>query len=89
MDKKPLKKGASYLQKLWRKTSWILYYRLHPIPTYCTCVDLDLTIEASKAVERYNIAVYELKEELKKSYEYNKTVHNWEKEKQNDRPNRP
>lgn len=67
---------TSYLQKLWRKTGWLIYFKLHPIPLFNIKRELELTPHAIKAVTNYNIAVDTLKRELRRSYEANKHGYN-------------
>ena len=68
----------TYLQHLWRKHRWLIYYRLHRLP-YNTVKDLNLTVSASKAVAEYNGAVDRLSKELRLSYECNKVIHKLDK----------
>lgn len=67
-------KGTSYLQRLWRLTSWAVYYRLHVLPT-CVVSNLRLNKKAKLALGDYNRAVRELREAILESYDETKAAY--------------
>jgi len=72
---KAITKPQSPLQILWRNTAFTLYFRLHNLSLSSTVFDLKLNRKAGNAVIIYNIAVNELREALRESYEENKATY--------------